>query len=379
MSVNHEALLKLQNEVIVAASQAETVASALRAVLRVLCEGFGWRVGEFYRLTERRGAALEPTEIFYVAAERAGERRGRDELRELIESKGEAVERMHGSTRPVAIGPVAQRARGRWRRKPRALLFRVAADDRNLGALAFLSDGPIVLHEELESLMESIGIQLGLVIRRLNLEERLASHATEEQRRIGCELHDTLGQQVVGIGLSLRSLQEEMERAESSFAGRVSQVVEQLDRVSEGIRSIIDGLLPVEVEPDEFREVIEGLPAYCSRQYSIDCAVDLQGDVRPASTLAATNLVHIAREAIRNAMHHGGAQHVRISVSGSSQRLVLRIEDDGSGFSESESYMNGGHGLEIMRYRCRAIGGTLAIENRAGGGAVVTCTIPRPG
>lgn len=374
MSVDCETLLRLQRDVIVAANESDTIASALRAVLQVLCDRLGWRVGEVYRVAEKGGAGLESTDIFYIGGDRASERRGRQMLSDLIGSAGDVVARMLDSARPVTIGPLE--GRGRRRRKPLAALFPITVDDRIFGALAFLAQGAIESDEELESVMEGIGIQLGLLIRRSNLEEQLASHATEEQRRIGHELHDTVGQQVVGIGLALRSLQEEMKRAGSCFTGRICDVAEQLDQVSEQLRSIIDGLLPVEVDAGGFHEVIESLPAYCRRQYSIDCTVDLQGDVRPADAQAATNLVHIAREAIRNAMHHGSAEQVYVSVTGSAERLVLRVEDDGGGFGESESLMEG-HGLDIMRYRCRAIGGTLTIENRAQDGAVVTCTVPR--
>src|SRR5690606_33504168 len=119
---------------------------------------------------------------------------------------------------------------------------------------------------------------------------------------------------------------------------------------------------------------------------------------------APTHLFRIAQEAVSNAVRHGQARHVEITLSRSPDRLRLVVRDDGTGFpglvrsggadlldehtlgdggaydrsvaAPARPHDNRGMGVRIMHYRARILGGTLEIRSFARGGTIVTCNVP---
>jgi signal transduction histidine kinase len=87
----------------------------------------------------------------------------------------------------------------------------------------------------------------------------------------------------------------------------------------------------------------------------------------------ALNLYRIAQEAVNNAIRHGRAQHVTISLALEEGMLRLSICDDGRGFvgAGAKSRPTPGMGIKIMEYRARQHGAALEILARAKGGTEV--------
>src|SRR5262249_34991522 len=90
----------------------------------------------------------------------------------------------------------------------------------------------------------------------------------------------------------------------------------------------------------------------------------------------AYHLYYIVQEAVSNSIKHGGAKHIRIALDGANGKCSLTVEDDGSGFPETTAG-HSGLGLRVMNYRAKMIGGSLDVQARAGGGALITCLFPR--
>ena len=87
------------------------------------------------------------------------------------------------------------------------------------------------------------------------------------------------------------------------------------------------------------------------------------------------NLYRIAQEATNNAIRHGKAQHIAITIALDSGILKLSIADDGSGFPVEnltpDTISTSGMGIKIMQYRARQLGAKLDFLTRAGGGIEV--------
>jgi len=92
----------------------------------------------------------------------------------------------------------------------------------------------------------------------------------------------------------------------------------------------------------------------------------------------ATHLFRIAQEAVNNALKHGRPTAISISLIAASGQLTLTIEDDGCGISAGSAGTLAGMGLHIMRYRARAIGGSLSVDPQPKGGTSVSCRLPCP-
>ena len=85
-----------------------------------------------------------------------------------------------------------------------------------------------------------------------------------------------------------------------------------------------------------------------------------------------TELVRIAREAITNAVRHGGARNVTVRLGSRRDDLLLRVSDDGCGFAGAGKGTAGtGLGMRTMRARAKSVGGRLVTRTGESGGAEI--------
>ena len=93
-------------------------------------------------------------------------------------------------------------------------------------------------------------------------------------------------------------------------------------------------------------------------------------------SVIATHLYRIAQEAVTNALRHGQAQNITISLASENQRIKLAIRDDGVGIRQTQGQDAGmGMGLPIMRYRAGLINAAVDVVPGEGGGTLVTCIL----
>ena len=94
-----------------------------------------------------------------------------------------------------------------------------------------------------------------------------------------------------------------------------------------------------------------------------------------ASNAIATHLFRIAQEAINNAVKHGKARHIVVTLT-QQDGMTLTVYDDGAGIPAVEQRAPGS-GLRIMAYRARIIGATLSVLPAPAGGTLVRCTLKK--
>jgi signal transduction histidine kinase len=206
------------------------------------------------------------------------------------------------------------------------------------------------------------------------LEKELLSISEREQRRIGHDLHDSLCQHLTGTALAGHVLGEKLAARgmpEIVDANRVVALVE------EGIslaRSLARGLAPVELEAEGLMAAFRELAKSTSERLRIDCRFESSEPVLIEDADTATHLFRIAQEAISNAIRHGRAQNVRISLIHEAGRVALRVRDDGCGLPDILP-PDRGMGLHIMQHRAAMIGARFSIR-REGQGTLVACVLP---
>ena len=195
-----------------------------------------------------------------------------------------------------------------------------------------------------------------------------------EHERIGHDLHDGLAQELTGVSLLLRTLEDAIARDAPQLTTRVHAVRDMVEQSISTVRALALGLSPVHLDRDGFAAALEQL---CVEQRG---AVRHSGQVRepPDGHLhglaAAADLYRIAQEAIRNAARHSGAKEIRLTLTADDERLTLTIEDDGRGIMPA-AQTRGGMGMKIMRYRASIIGALLEIGARKHGGTIVRCVL----
>ena len=89
---------------------------------------------------------------------------------------------------------------------------------------------------------------------------------------------------------------------------------------------------------------------------------------------AKIHLYRIAQEAVSNAVRHGRAKKIVVSLENAAPNIVLKITDDGSGLS-ADARTKKGMGLRIMDYRAGMIGAAFTIHNLSPRGTQAVCVL----
>jgi signal transduction histidine kinase len=201
-----------------------------------------------------------------------------------------------------------------------------------------------------------------------------ARAADAARRRIAHDLHDSVAQSLAHIKMELEllSLDTGMDTGLRDETERLSRVA---GRALDEVRATITGLRSAGAD--------DGLVLALRRHVD-----DLRTPTGPRLAFEATDgadvgeelrsdLLHVAQEAISNALRHADARQVGVSLEIDDELVQLDIEDDGRGI-HAPTRLRPGHGvgLRAMHERAAAIGGHLTIRDRVGGGTVVSLRIP---
>lgn len=232
------------------------------------------------------------------------------------------------------------------------------------------------LNRELESRVRDRAAALTREIaERERLQHLLLEASEQEQRRIGQDLHDGLGQHLAGTAIAGQVLREKLERQRLKEATDAEKVVRLIEEGVSLTRRSAKGLYPVDLNAEGLMLALEEFAATTGRLFDVNCRFDCESPVLIHCAAAAEHLFRIAQEATRNAIQHGGARNITIELNTLEEGHELRIEDDGVGLP-SELPGTGGMGLRIMAQRARMVGASFDIAARAGGGTVVSCQLP---
>jgi len=202
-----------------------------------------------------------------------------------------------------------------------------------------------------------------------------AAISARERQRIAHDLHDGLGQLLGGIALKAQSLCETLTEEHSSHAPEACEIVRLMNEAVSHTRLIARDLDPVVPPAQPFAAALTRLARDTSRLFR-KATCEYVGDptLTTDSPHAAQHLFRVAQEAINNALRHGKATHITLSLEDERDALLLTIRDNGSGIDERKN--SSGIGIRIMKHRLNSVGGTFDLRAGEGGGVVVTCRVP---
>lgn len=235
------------------------------------------------------------------------------------------------------------------------------------------ADKPFLVLEE-QKLINAIASDLESWLERKRLEQALVFVAEEQAHTIGQELHDNLGQQIAAIGYQARALEKKIfAEGNESMATVAASIASQAQIAVIQIRQLAQGLLPFELEANGLMPALQALATRIATTYSILCDFSCKNSIAINDDNLALNLYRIAQEAANNAIRHGKAQHLTISLIFEEGILCLSICDDGSGFVGIDTHHKtiSGMGIKIMQYRAKQLGAKLEFLSRSEGGMEV--------
>src|SRR5450631_359248 len=193
------------------------------------------------------------------------------------------------------------------------------------------------------------------------LERALLEATSNEQHKLGRDVHDGLGQELAGISMLATAIATSLKKAGRSEAAEMADLAKFARQAVVNCRAIAHGLSPVAFADGGLIEVLQEMIALQRRSFDVDaqCEVIQAAPLRLAPE-AVENLYRIAQEAVTNSRRHGRAHSIRVKLDIQPTMVRLDVLDDGVGFASSPARFTG-MGLKIMRVRATIIGGRLSI------------------
>ena len=211
-------------------------------------------------------------------------------------------------------------------------------------------------------------------LRRLSLH--LLRTQDEERRRIGREIHDSLGQYLALLKIKLDSLQFPSEADASQCSELVDECIKQ-------VRTISYLLYPPMLEEMGLTSAIPWYLEGFSNRSGIKTSFRASRDFGRLSRDAELVLFRVLQESLTNVQRHSESQNAEINISRNGNAIELEVVDHGKGLPDAvlekgtQDWMGSlGVGLRGMSERLRQLRGTLEVCCTPGGGTTVRATVP---
>lgn len=238
-------------------------------------------------------------------------------------------------------------------------------------------------HDELEVRVQERTVELksantklqASIAERKRLENELLEITEKERRRIGLDLHDDLGQKLSGIAMMTKGLELKLAKENSVSATDAANIHGLVQQAMTHASDLAHDLATLDMAKKELTAALEDLAARARDLFHITCRFTPKGTIPPLEPQVVTQLCKIAQEAVTNAIKHGKAKRVGISLGNGSDHLILTVQNDGLPFPDLRSHTTG-MGLRIMNYRASLIGASLEVKAAGSKGTLVTCAVP---
>jgi len=206
---------------------------------------------------------------------------------------------------------------------------------------------------------------------RQRLDREIVQVADRERRRLGQDLHDRLGQHLIGTGLIAQALKEKLTKQSVPQATEAERLVQFLEEAVDLTRKLARGFYSPEMDAEGLSEALHQLAGNVTERSSINCAFYGDNSIQIQDSAIANQFYRIAQEAVTNSLKHACAKRIDIRLIADGNDICLMVADDGVGFSENGQ--SNGIGLRLMRHGAALSGATFDIQRNGKAGTIITC------
>jgi len=253
---------------------------------------------------------------------------------------------------------------------------------RTVGALCAGTREARAFTAEERDVLSGLANLAAIAVENARLQERVQSLAVlEERERIAREIHDSVGQVLGYVNTKAQAVKVLLD------AGKGAEAQAQLAQLEQAAREVYadlrEAILGLRTETGPERRLIPVLHDYIRRFSELSgVTTELVAEGDPAryifSPIAELHLLRIIQEALTNVRKHAMAGRAWVRLAEQDGTVTISVRDNGLGF-DPERLQSGAwprFGLQTMRERAEAIGGTFAIRSGGGSGTEVVVRLP---
>ena len=251
-----------------------------------------------------------------------------------------------------------------------------------LGALAVDKKRGETMNIVEQKLVADLAGQAGLVLKNVGLNrellarlddlrtsrQRLVTAQDEERRRIERDLHDGAQQHLVALKIKV-GLAESVAEPESKTRPILAQLKRDADEAIDNLRELARGIYPPLLASDGLGAALQA-PA---RRFAVPVELHVDEVARQPREVEGA-IYFCCLEALQNVAKYAQASHIKVRVWTQDSTLAFAVEDDGTGFEPATVVQSSG--LQNMRDRLEALGGSLEVTSAPGQGTTIKGRVP---
>jgi two-component system sensor histidine kinase UhpB len=218
-----------------------------------------------------------------------------------------------------------------------------------------------------------LGTQLETEKRALRAESQLSDsrelarwvdqHIEQERRMIARELHDELGQSVTAMRSMALSVAQRVRAHDAQAEAAARTIADEASRLYDAMHGLIPRLTPLVLDHFGLADALNDLAARTRQAHAgVQVDVDIALGDTPLGSDVALALYRAAQEGITNALRHGQATRLSLSLRASGAIVSFELLDDGRGLAADWAARPGHHGLTWLRERVESLGGQFTLE-----------------
>lgn len=232
---------------------------------------------------------------------------------------------------------------------------------------------------DLEQQVSSKHLQLSDKEEKLRgIMSQLTVTEERERRQLAAELHDYLAQLLVLSRMKIKQAQQSVYHSAKESNRYMTETDELLRKSVDYVRTLMADLYPTQLHDLGLPAALRWLAGQMPR-HGLDVELAISNESLPLTSDKALLLYQSVRELLMNIVKHAAVNRARVMVEADSDSVVITVRDHGRGFNPSTlpPAISGHHfGLESVRERITAIGGTFVIDSAVRRGTSITLTLP---
>lgn len=210
---------------------------------------------------------------------------------------------------------------------------------------------------------------------QMEFASRLQNMQDDERRRLARELHDSVGQTLAAMSMSLGVVQAKTYKLDSAGARAVLELAQLVDHVAREIRTISHLLHPPLLDVAGLASALRWYADGFAERSNIKVNVEIPAGFGRLPDELEIAIFRIVQECLTNVHRHSGSATAAIRLHQEGNSLIVKVEDSGKGIPPEKQHEliaagRGGVGFTGMRERLRRLGGTLEIQSNESGTAV---------